>query len=339
MASAAVAGAAAGMGPFGAFALRFGAGLIDAAIANRLSRDRSVGITPKLLGVPTGSNEPGAPRIWACGQRVRVPCHVLWQSEKIRETVSNAKGSSGIVQRRVFIDCLLAINDRPTREVKQLIGNGKLLLWTSRNLVQVTTSAMSAQEVGGQLVITMADQADPDLSEYFQAGDGIRLSGFVPIGATPNVNQVYWVVDSVTAHTSGATSTLTLDPAEGQVFAGADSSGGTPFSPGTIERIDDAEVGITSATWGVVNVGTVLWNRVQVEGRDDLFTIDDQVTLRGMAYGGVPLFPNNVWRVAVVWPATTPGRAIYTLIRLSGPTWGAPGGASAPVTITNASSL
>lgn len=321
-------------GPW-AFVAAIGASIVDSQfIMPRLAgRGRDNAYTPKLAGVPTGSNEPGAPRIWAIGQRVRVPCHVLWQSTKVREQQSNQKGASGLVQKRVFVDAALALNDRETLKVRQLIGNGKLLLWKSRNLVTVTTSEMSAAETGGQLVITMADQSDPDLSEYFEVGDGLLLTGWVPAAGTPSVNAVYWKVDAVTAHTSTATSTLTLDPVQGQTVTSANSIGGTPFSPATIERVDDAEVGIDEAFFG-----DPMSTRVAIQVRESTFVVGDIVTLRGMTQGGgVEFYPATRWRVAALSTtnihhgAPDAGKVWATLIYDSGPQVSAP---ASPVTLT-----
>ena len=125
-------------GPWG-FVAALGASIIDSQflLPALAGNGRQNARPPRLVGIPTGSNEPGAPRIWACGNRVRVPCHVLWQSTKTRETTANQKGSTGIVQRRAFVDAAISINDRETSEMRQLIGNGKLLVWKSRNLTNV----------------------------------------------------------------------------------------------------------------------------------------------------------------------------------------------------------
>lgn len=97
-----------------------------------------------LVGLPTTTNTPGSPRVWAIGRRLRVPLHVMYQSEKTREdTISGPKGGVAGVIKRVFADVGLSINDRPTARLTQLVANGQLVYWSDKNLVRVTTDQMS----------------------------------------------------------------------------------------------------------------------------------------------------------------------------------------------------
>lgn len=231
-------------GPFAYLAL-IGGGLIDAKFSSGLMRGKDASQPPELLDVPTASNNPGATRIWACGNRVRVPCHVLWQSSKIREETLNMKGSSGIVQKRVFIDAALSLNDRLTASMRQLIGNGRLLVWKDRNLVEIQTSEMTGAVSSGLLTLTMNDQTDPDFTDTFVVDNVVQLAGFVST-AGPSVNGLRFRVTAVTEHTSSATSSITLRPIENQTITGATVTGGSTWSPAVIERCDDI---ISPASW------------------------------------------------------------------------------------------
>lgn len=243
-----------GLGAFGTALLSVGANMVDAKFTSGLMRGKDQSQVPNLLDIPVGSNSPGAPRIWACGNRVRVPLHVMWQNTKEREQSLSQKGGSGITQKRVFIDAALALNDRQTDSLRQLIGNGKLLVWKDRNLVEIQTSAMSAAASGGNVVLSMADQSDPDFSEVFVIGNAVRLDFFVPVGGSPNLNGKRFRVSATTAHTSSTPSTMTLTPIEGQSVAGANLGGGTVWAPALVERCDDiispSSWTATYASWG-----------------------------------------------------------------------------------------
>lgn len=98
-----------------------------------------------LIGLPTTTTTPGTPRVWAMGRRVRVPTHIMFQSEKTREdTVGGPKGGVAGVIKRVFADVGLCINDRETARLTQLIANGQLIYWSDKNLVRITTDQMTS---------------------------------------------------------------------------------------------------------------------------------------------------------------------------------------------------
>jgi len=97
-----------------------------------------------LVGLPTTTNTPGTPRVWAMGRRIRVPLHVLYQSEKTREeNITGPKGGVAGQIKRVFADVGLSVNDRYTAKLTQLIANGQLVYWTDKNLQRITTDQMS----------------------------------------------------------------------------------------------------------------------------------------------------------------------------------------------------
>ena len=179
-----------------------GAAIIDQKIIQGLQgKPREQDRSPSLLGLPVQSTEAGAPRVWALGRRVRVPCHVMWQSEKeISVTVMpGSKGVPSVAQNQVLVDCAVAVNDRQTMRVLQMISQGQLLFWTTRNIITVETSGITVSESGGNLVLTMVDTFEQDWSDKFQTDDNVILSGFVcPSG--PNINAGKWRVVSTTGH-------------------------------------------------------------------------------------------------------------------------------------------
>jgi hypothetical protein len=220
-----------------------GAGVVDATVLMPAlaGKGKMAARPPRLQDTPVGSNEPGAPRIWAIGGRVRVQTHILWQKDKVFEgSTSHHKQGTTVTQRQVMVDCLVALNDRKTVKLTQLIGNGKLLVWESRNLVRITTNEMTAAVSGADVVVTMANTLTPSPKDVFKVGDFVRLYGWVST-AGPSINSVYWRISAITAHTS-VPGTITLQVVDGQSVAGVAANAGNAFTPGWIERVDDAMV-------------------------------------------------------------------------------------------------
>ncbi|MFY9342230.1 MAG: phage tail protein [Planctomycetota bacterium] len=204
------------------------------------NKGRNKAQTDRLLDVPTGTNEAGGPRIYALGGRVRVPTHVLWQDKKVREQGigGSRKGGTGVNLRRTYFDCMIAVNDRYTYGLSQLIGNGALLLFQTRNLVDVVTSDMLVTETGGFLYLTMASPYSTNFNEKFRTGDVVKLSGFV-VSSGNNINDNYWKVVTALPTSGSFLSELKLSPYWGQTTAGIVATAGTPWSPATVTRIDD----------------------------------------------------------------------------------------------------
>jgi hypothetical protein len=259
---------------------------------------------PRFLDVPTLSNAAGAPRVWAIGARVRVPTHVLWQTEKVREgTAGSSKSGTQVNIRRVYIDTLVALNDRRTESLHQLIGNGKLLLYKSRNVVSVTTSQMGAFESTGVIVVHMASLLEPDLTDKFRIGDVVKPSGFTKIAGPDGFNDTYWVVTSVGAHQPGQPSSMLLAAQDGQTVTSMEYSGGNVFAPATIERVDDAIVNEMAA---VLSIGPLFGSAVQVMilrrdvgGQDfsTIFSAGDIVHVRDVQ----TINPAHEWRVFLTY--------------------------------------
>ncbi len=200
----------------------------------------------ELLGAPVGSNDAGAPRIWAIGTRVRVPVHILWQDSKIRETTStNNKLGTTTQLRRVTFDAALALNDRPTNRLVTLYGNGTLLLYRSRNQLEIRTSGMTLTQLSGtQIRLTMTDTLQPAFTDKFEVDDYVQLRGWTMTGGTgvyADINLQPWEVVALTDHSSATPSTITLERrwGIGVAMVGVGATAGNTFSPASIERIDD----------------------------------------------------------------------------------------------------
>jgi hypothetical protein len=249
VASAAVQGAAAA-GVFAAvpvvgWAVGIGAALVDyyyiMPALKKKPGDRSE--PERLLDAPIGSNDVGAPRLWAIGTRIRVPTHIMWQDSKTREETSgSSKAGTQTSLRRVIFDAALALNDRPTQRLVTLYGNGRLMLFRSRNQLQVRTHLMTlAQPNGTDVVLTMADTLQPAFTEKFKLGDYIQLRDWVQTAGTAVVLKPFKVT-AIADHSSATPSTMTLQRRFGATtpLSGVVAYAGSPFQPATVERIDDA---------------------------------------------------------------------------------------------------
>ena len=122
------AAAAASSGFLASAAAFTGKILLSAAISHLaqslLVRSRNnTGDSNELLGLPVNHTDSGPPRVWAIGQRVRVPAQVMWQARKVRESSATSKGKGGFPVRHVSFDCAFMLNDRVTRKLSQLIAN------------------------------------------------------------------------------------------------------------------------------------------------------------------------------------------------------------------------
>src|ERR1043166_9390795 len=187
-----------------------GAGYIDSKFLMPMLHVGKKQRPPKLLDLPTMTAAPGSPLIWAIGRRVRVPVHVMFQSDKVREVGSGAKiGPQGNV-KKVQSDVGVLLNTRPSKRLTQLVGNGKLLIFATRNLVSVPSATTVASVVGGRLRLTAGSVQDPDYKDSFKVDDRVQLGGWVANGG-PNVNLGYWKVHAVTAHAGTTPSHLDLD--------------------------------------------------------------------------------------------------------------------------------
>jgi hypothetical protein len=290
MASVAIGAAAAG----GAFAavpyVGWAAGLVAAyidttAIYPRLAGKPDEARFPQLASLPASEQGPGAPRTFAIGARMRVPVHAMYQSSKAREegVGGGSKGGTNVSLRRVFVNALLHLNDRPTNELLQLIGNGQLILFNERNLLGVTSENLSAAVDGSNVAISLVDEFDPDFRDTFAVGDIVIPRDFVRSAGTTTFNNTYYEVVSVSGATPTAGSTMTVQPIDGQSVTSLSYTGGTPFSPASLRRVDDA-IGGTQTTCRVNIFGqaiTQVRNGTHIDPRN-VFNVGDQVIVRNL---------------------------------------------------------
>ena len=266
-------------------ALQIAIGQVAQSLLVRKGRDD--GATDDLLGLPVNNTDPGAPRIWAIGQRVRVPMQVMWQSPKVTETSPRVKGkATGITSRHTAFDCAFLLNDRFTSRLSQMIVNDGLLTWDTLNLISLRTHAMTATESAGQITLTMDSTADPDFALVFEAGDMVELAGFVVLSG-PNPNGRYWEVISTTGHTS-TPATLVIEPRAGQTTTSLNVTAGTAFDPASVTRIDDALVigsaDISSITYANSAI-TIVFAGSMHHDPSDVFRPGDSVLLHNITNG------------------------------------------------------
>lgn len=284
--------ASAGAGALGlTFASGFGVGLLGFALVGAAGFIDSRYIYPAILGnkgnarprslldVPTMTAAPGTPRIWAMGRRIRVPVHVMFQSTKIRESGSGgAKGGVANRVRRAFADVGLALNDRPTSQIAQLIGSGKLLYWRDRNFVVTKSSNMIASESSGRLVLTMVSNVEPDFADKLTVDDRVILSGFNPNGG-PSIEGI-WKVHAVSHH-GNAPSSVSLDIYAAQSLTSLSATAGTDQHPASVTRLDD---GVAEHTWTTPFTSTTILHFADADQRarfEAVFAEGDVVQLSG----------------------------------------------------------
>lgn len=271
------------------FAIVGAAGFIDQRfLYPALMGDKTSPRPRRLLDLPTMTLSAGSPRIWAIGRRVRVPMHAFLQSDKVREqNVGGSKGGVANVIRRVTSDVGLVVNDRYTERLTQIIGSGKLLYWTDRNLVNVTTHNMTAADVAGDLVLTMASRDEQDFNDHFEVGQKVRLAGWVANGG-PDINVGFWKIAAITPH-AATPSTMTLDIYGGQSLTSLAATAGTQAAPASVTRVDDAwvEHSVASALNSPpLGFFTITMNSgAQTEEFARVFSIGDRVQLQGWSAG------------------------------------------------------
>lgn len=262
-------------------------------------KGRSNAQADSLLDVTVGSNAPGAPRIYAMGRMVRVPTHVLWQSEKLREsTTSHSKAGTSISQRQVYLDAAIALNDRVTKRLNQLIGNGQLLLLTTRNLVSIMSPSMTAVEAGGIITLSMATLDDPDFTNKFKVGDHAQVEGFVS-SSGGNLNVGQYEVVAVEPHRAFVTSRMALLPATNQSgLSGTIATSGSPASPGKVSRVDDKLIDGAAMIDSISGVGSgVFMNLTFARNPAVVFRVGDVVGIDGFIDLSAIVTPGLSWVV------------------------------------------
>jgi hypothetical protein len=235
------------------------------------------------LQLPTA--DPGDPRVIAFGSDgVRVPCHVLFLHKQDELIGSGSGGKRGLRLYNVFVfgDLAIAVNDRLTREFVQLIADGKLVYFSSLNLVRLRSHRMTVVESSTNLVLTASSVIDDDFSGYFGVNETAKLSNF-----TPNANNGYWKISSLAGHVGSTPSTMTLARRAGQ--NPANGTAGTVTSPGIVERVDDAIIE-NDYTIGQDTVGNLLVTRNSSGTSADfarLFKAGDRLTVEKYTPSGL----------------------------------------------------
>lgn len=285
--------------PVVGWAVGIGAALIDTyyimpALQGKKREDAK---SPRLLDVPVGSNIAGAPRVWAIGARVRVPTHVLWQDSKVRETTAgSSKAGTQVQQRKVYFDAAVALNDRPTLRMRALYGNGKQLIYTTRNIIGVTSSRMTLSIVAGPRIrLTATSTLDNDFANLFAVNDAVELRDWVQT-AGADINTGYFKVLAVVAHTT-TPSYIELGPYSGQTLTGIVATAGNAFAPATVRRVDNvlfAETATNRVSTGPF--GTGVWIGVQATSATNnlpaqMFSSLDRLQIRNAGvYSGVGVY-------------------------------------------------
>lgn len=197
-----------------------------------------------LFGLPQASVGLGQPRVWAIGNKVRVPMHVMYQSEKTR-TVTTATGGSGFKAgtsssiQKVYCDLAIALNSRKISKLQQIVGNGRFLFLVDRNLINTTSSTITVSQDGLNIKLQMQSAFDQEFSDRFIVYDYVRLDNFRITSGT-DINQGHWKVVAVTGHAGNNFSSLTLAPWTAQNTSTAiNASCGDVSAPSIITRIDD----------------------------------------------------------------------------------------------------
>jgi hypothetical protein len=236
--------------PYVGWAIGLAAAYIDTTVIYpKLAGEPDEARFPQFASLPVSEQGPGAPRTFAIGARMRVPVHAMYQSSKAREegTGGGSKGGTNVSLRRVFVNALLHLNDRETDELLQLIGNGQLILFNERNLIGVTSENLSAAVTGSDVTISLADEFDPDFRDTFAVGDLVLPLDFVRSSGPTTFNGTYYEVTGVIGATPTTGSQITVEPVDGQSITSLSYSGGTPFSPASLRRVDDAIGGSQTA--------------------------------------------------------------------------------------------
>ena len=239
---------------------------------------------PQLASLPTSEQGPGAARVFAFGARIRVPAHCMYQSSKAREQGAGggSKGGTDVTLKRVFVNGLIHLNDRPTSSMLQLIGNGQLILYNDRNLIGVTSENLSADVSGSDVIVSLADRFDPDFRDTFKVGDLLIPSDFVRVAGPTTWNGTYYEVNAVAAATSTTGSTVTVEPIDGQSVTSLEYTGGTAFSPASVKRVDNA-IGGTATTLTARAFSAQSFYHIKNPGRTnpgDVFNANDRVRIR-----------------------------------------------------------
>ena len=292
--------AGAALGPVGQIAGTIIGSVIDSLyVYPAIQGSKKDARAPRTFDLQTPTADPGDVRIIAFGSDgIRVPCHVLFLARDTESIPQGSRKTGRVFNTYVYGDLAAAVNDRKTRELRQLIADGKLVYFTTLNLTRLRSHRMTVVESSTNLVLTATTTLDEDFASYFEQHDTVKLANF-----TPNDNNGYWKVSSVAGHSGSTPSTMTLARRQGQNTA--NGTAGTSTSPGTIERVDDAIVehdytcSINGNPFGFLFIDRdTTGTSADFEA---VFKIGDEVTLSGFT----PSASNHTYRVTQFAGTTT----------------------------------
>jgi hypothetical protein len=277
--------------PYVGWVVGLAASIVDSTVIYpALAGDPEEAKQPQLASLPTTEQGPGSPRTFAIGARMRVPSHVMYQSRKEREegVGGGTKGGTSVTLKRVYVNALIHLNDRQTQEMTQLIGNGQLLLFNDRNLLRIETESLSAAVSGSDVQFSMINASDPDFTDTFKVGDLVLPDNFQRVTGPTLFNQTYFEVEALTPASGSAGSTMTVSPISGQSVTSLSYSGGTPFSPAKVTRVDDS-VGGSNITFivlgnqaGDATAVRIISQQPNIQNAARVFAVGDTVEVHNL---------------------------------------------------------
>lgn len=278
----------------------------------------------RLLDIPVGNNDPGAPRFWAIGRAIRVPTRVLWSGSRVIDTSSTTKQGAQIQQHKVTANALIAFNSRKTHSLVRLIANGANILDYDNFVTEADGSDYSAIGTSDTTIdVSGTTMRTTGLATVFQVGDRVRLNVWRSTASGAG-GDVYRVTAVANAHGSSYT-TMSLELVLGvENLSGALFYAGTEAAPGGIERVDFA---LITDSWTVAtyspgqNGGSTGPCSITLTAPADVhplsvFQVNDRVTFNHWTYtttAGQAFDSNkhvNGWKVAAV--STTQIRLVHT---------------------------
>lgn len=241
--AAKAAAGSAGLGALtqlGLFALTTAAGFVDSLyLFPEMFGDDGEVKPERLQELDLQTAHEGAPFTLAFGRRVKVSGHIMWSGTKVQETRVNSSGkgagNQSVAVNRTFQDIAVMVNDWWSQRLLRVWANGEVMFGEPERQVRFLDHRMSATESGGDLVVT-ADTDGPDFRARFEVDDLVWLQDWDDANITG-----FYVVLSVSTHTPGAGSSMTLAILSGQNISGLSNvQAGNPAAPGRVERADDA---------------------------------------------------------------------------------------------------
>jgi len=183
------------------------------------------------------TSDVGAPRNWAFGREVIVPCHLLWMSDPVRTTVQTGKGGKGatsVQQDIVTASFAIAMNDGYMAGMHRLWVDGKQWYSDGTFFGGVSEHRMSATAQASTVLLQATQIGSIDFSQAFAVGQVVQLVGWDDGSGTPvlALNDFFVVLSTLTASSVGL-SEMVLQPINNQ--APASGVAGTEIQPGQVQ--------------------------------------------------------------------------------------------------------